>query len=246
MDKPFVLIPLYIYPLHEAWEPLFQVASAHPEVRFIAVVNPNNGPGSEPLPDASYMAVLERLSKVPNICTLGYVHCTYGERDIDAITADIDVYCRWNDALAVEGIFFDEVPSQVRFVPFMAGLADHTRVTWKMHCNKDCMVVYNPGVVVDRGFFEHPDYIVVFEQSHGHWDDSFIDKQLQRVSVETRSKSVAIIHSCEARGSKVESFTKQVCSLGVAGIFVTDELDGGYTKWPATWKRFAGTVAGIT
>ena len=245
MNTPFVLIPLYIYPLEGAWEPLFQVAEAHPEVLFVAIINPNSGPGQAALPDASYVAALRRLSEVANIRTLGYVHCSYGKRPIDAIKTDIDVYRGWNGCLELGGIFFDETPSDARYVQFMADLADHTKSTWQKELGKQGMVIYNPGVVVGRSYFEHPDYVVVFEQSHDHWNRSFVNQGLQHASAEARSKSVAIIHSSKAKGGRVEALTRQIRSFGVTGIFVTDEQDGGYTKWPATWEPFAQSMAGL-
>lgn len=245
MDNPFVLIPLYIYPLERAWERLFQVAEAHSEVRFVAIINPNSGPGQAALPDASYVAALRRLSDIPNIRTLGYVHCSYGKRPVDAIKADIDVYRGWNGCLELGGIFFDETPSDARHVQFMATLADHTKSTWQRELGKDGMVIYNPGVVVGGAYFEHPDYIVVFEQSQHHWDRSFAKQGLRHASPAARSKSVAIIHSSPAEGDRVEALTRQIRSFGVAGLFVTDEQEGGYTKWPAAWERFAESTAGL-
>ncbi|POR39125.1 Spherulin-4 [Tolypocladium paradoxum] len=245
MDQPFVVVPLYIYPLEGAWEPLFEAAAAHPEMRFVAIINPDSGPGQTPLPDASYMAALKRLSEIPNIRALGYVHCSYGKRPVHTIKADIDVYRDWNGCLELGGIFFDETPSDARYVQFMATLAGHTKSTWQRHLGKDGTVVYNPGVVVGRGYFEHPDYVVVFEQSQDHWNRSFVHQGLQHASVEARAKSVAIVHSSSTTGAKVEALARQVRSFGVTGIFVTDEQAGGYTKWPATWKQFAEAMAGM-
>ncbi|KND91085.1 Spherulin-4 [Tolypocladium ophioglossoides CBS 100239] len=246
MDKPFVLIPLYIYPLEQAWEPLFQVAATHPGVRFVAIINPNSGPGPAALPDARYMGALRRLSEMANVRTLGYVHCSYGKRPLDAIKADIDVYRGWDACLGLGGIFFDETPSDARYVPFMATLAGHTKSTWQGDLGRDGMVIYNPGVVVARAYFEHPDYVVVFEQSQDHWNRSFVRQGLQHASVEARAKSVAIIHSSPTRGSKVEALARQVRSFGLTGIFVTDEQAGGYTKWPAAWTQFAEAIAGMS
>ena len=65
----------------------FQAAKAHPEVRFVAIINPNSGPGQTALPDASYVAALRRLSEIPNIGTLGYVHCSW-RRPLRRIAGD--------------------------------------------------------------------------------------------------------------------------------------------------------------
>lgn len=55
----------------------------------------------------------------PNVRTLGYVHTSYGQRDVQSVLKDIDIYSGWGKAgvearvpgFAVHGIFVDEVPS---------------------------------------------------------------------------------------------------------------------------------------
>jgi hypothetical protein len=56
-----VVVPIYIYPLPSAWEPLIKAARENPHVKFLCIINPNNGPGCDVLPDASYAAVLTEM-----------------------------------------------------------------------------------------------------------------------------------------------------------------------------------------
>lgn len=95
-NSPFVLVPLYIYPTPTSWEPLFLAAKSCPDLDFIVVVNPGNGPGPGPLPDENYLNALGRLSTLSNAKVLGYVHCSYGERAAAPIENDISTYQGWN------------------------------------------------------------------------------------------------------------------------------------------------------
>lgn len=81
------------------------------------IVNPNNGPGPDSLPDANYIRAIPRLSSHANVHLLGYVHTSYATRNIASICRDIETYAAWpinssSPALAVRGIFFDETPQQ--------------------------------------------------------------------------------------------------------------------------------------
>ncbi|KAK7747392.1 hypothetical protein SLS53_001646 [Cytospora paraplurivora] len=132
INKPFILLPLYIYPTPTAWEPLYSAADSHPELDFLAVVNPGNGPGPNTLPDANYIDALARLTALPNVRLIGYVHCSYGNRPIDELVADVSAYRGWTEAASrrddgktifVDGIFIDEVPSSTVFVQYLATLS---------------------------------------------------------------------------------------------------------------------------
>lgn len=97
-NKPFVLVPLYIYPFPTAWEPLYVAADSHPELDFLVVVNPNSGPGPGILPDANYIEALARLTAAPNVKVIGYVHCSYGKRLLDELVAEVSAYRGWTHA----------------------------------------------------------------------------------------------------------------------------------------------------
>lgn len=97
-NKPFVLVPLYIYPFPTAWEPLYVAADSHPELDFLVVVNPNSGPGAGVLPDANYIEALARLTAAPNVKVIGYVHCSYGKRLLDELVAEVSAYRGWTHA----------------------------------------------------------------------------------------------------------------------------------------------------
>lgn len=238
-QQPFVLIPLYIYPLEGAWEPLFTLARACPSVLFVTVVNPCNGPGAESVPDACYQAALRVMSDIPNILPVGYVHCTYGARPLDAILRDVDAYRGWNDnKFRVDGIFIDETPSNPNSAGYLRSIADHTRSTWRAFLGRETHVVYNPGVAVDGVFFDDADSVVVFEQSKQHWERPDIQESMKQLPARHRPKSVAIVHSL-ASNVDAARLARDIRGLGLGGLHLTDEQGGGYTKWPIMWAEVA-------
>lgn len=102
-NRPFILLPLYIYPTPTAWEPLYLAAASHPGLDFFVVVNPGNGPGPGSLPDANYIEALTRLTALTNVKVIGYVHCSYGKRLLEDIVAEVNAYRKWTEALAETG-----------------------------------------------------------------------------------------------------------------------------------------------
>jgi hypothetical protein len=111
-----VLFPLYIYPLPNAWEPLFRAIFACPDVQFTIILNPHNGPGSSTLPDDCYSREISKLNAQPNVCTVGYVRINYCKRPLTDVFEDVAKYAGWSveypsSGLGVHGIFFDETPN---------------------------------------------------------------------------------------------------------------------------------------
>ncbi|BEI86653.1 hypothetical protein CcaverHIS002_0609400 [Cutaneotrichosporon cavernicola] len=199
MAPTAVVIPLYIYPTPGAWGPLVQTAKANPLVPFVAIVNPNNGPGKTALPDASYQEALAELCSVPNITLLGYVHCQWCKRAGPSIESDIDVYASWDaesdGRFSVSGIFIDEAPWEPCHRAYMRTLADYIRHTFAEETGTRGIVCYNPGVVVEKGYLDDCDLAVVFEQSHKEWYAYFLRKGLVQIPYNLRSKCVAMVHS---------------------------------------------------
>lgn len=87
----------------------------YPDVNFTVVINPGSGPGPSPLPDTNYTREIPKLTASPNVRALGYVSTAYATRDQEMVLKDVETYANWpkksaNGGLAVQGIFFDEIP----------------------------------------------------------------------------------------------------------------------------------------
>ncbi|CAH0059262.1 unnamed protein product [Clonostachys solani] len=241
-----VIVPLYIYPLEKAWEPLFHAAKAHPNVRFLVIVNPHNGPGDSALPDASYAAALRELNAVCNIHVIGYVYCTYGNRPVDDIQRDIDVYLGWNDQFRVDGIFVDEAPSSSEKVTYMASLTEYTSKSWEGALGRRSINILNPGVVAHAAYFDSADFVVTFEQSAAHWNVEDVKNAIETLSPDHCPKSLVIIHTCDS-DEEISDLVQQAKSKSLGGIYITEQVGGFFTKWPQAWDHFldrVGTASG--
>ena len=89
--------------------------TSHPNLEFVIVVNPNSGPGTELLPDASYAAEIPLLNAQINVRTVGYVRLDYCKRSLAEVEDDVAKYAGWSTdpalGLGMQGIFFDETPN---------------------------------------------------------------------------------------------------------------------------------------
>lgn len=244
---PFIVVPLYMYPLKGAWDPLFEAARFRPEVTFIAVVNPNSGPGTDVLPDASYLAALQEMGAIANILALGYVHCSYGRRALGTVTRDIDVYRRWNmeadPAIRIDGIFFDEAPSDSAHIQYMRQATEHVHASWRSELTRSGQAMLNPGVVVSRDYFDHADHVVVFEQSEEHWERYFVTQGLPQIASTARPKAVAIVHTCGTAKDELTKLVREIKLMGFGGLYITEQVGGGYSKWPKLLEHILDVVA---
>ncbi|KAK0386715.1 hypothetical protein NLU13_6550 [Sarocladium strictum] len=242
MTRLVVVVPLYMYPVEGAWDPLFEAARAHPEVAFVAIANPNSGPGKDALPDASYLAALREMSGIDNIRCLGY-----GSRALDTVNQDVDVYRLWNTspdhAIRVDGIFFDEAPSDPQNVEYMRQASSHVHETWQSELHRPGEVMLNPGVVVDREYYDLAEHVVVFEQSEEQWQKYFVTQGLPQVASSVRSKAVAIVHSCGTAQDGLGKLVREVKSMGFGGLCLTEQVGGGYSKWPKQLPHIVALVA---
>ncbi len=100
LEGPFILVPLYIYPAPTSWDPLFSSAFSRPNLQFVVIVNPSNGPGAA-VPDPNYLTALRRLSSFPNVRILGYLYCSYGERPFLHLQSEIETYKRWSVQVSI-------------------------------------------------------------------------------------------------------------------------------------------------
>src|SRR5882762_2738925 len=97
-----VVVPLYIYP-DSTWTTIALTAKANPNVPIIAIINPNNGPGSSS--DPTYLAAVQNLQS-SGVTVLGYVATGYGNNAISSEESQINKYHSWYN---INGIFFDEM-----------------------------------------------------------------------------------------------------------------------------------------
>ncbi|KAK0644388.1 Spherulation-specific family 4 [Cercophora newfieldiana] len=243
--RPFVLVPLYIYPSSDSWEPLFAAARSYPTQGFVVVVNPDNGPGSSPAPDCNYLRALLELSSLANVTILGYIFCSYGDRPLIEIEAEIRVYRDWGSppsgALRIDGVFVDEVPSEQGCIDYLSSITHFSKQTLRSSHGGHAVVIYNPGIFVEPNFYEAADYIVVFENAASEWGSEYVRDNLAVLPPVLRGRSIAIAHS-QGCIEEQRRFREDVVSAGFAGHFSTGMP--GYTRFCANWEDYVRDADG--
>jgi len=190
MAASSVLVPLYVYPFPGAWQPLYDAITAHPRTQFLVVINPGNGPGPAPLPDANYCREIPKLRSHSNVAVFGYVHVVWLQRDLDSVSTDVETYAAWpsqDPTMAVDGIFVDEAPirADAHTVTYLGSLTNLVHRCWPKRCaylasgdspapvsvsqtdtETDLpTIIHNPGCMPDPRLLDLTDLCVVFEDT---------------------------------------------------------------------------------
>ena len=179
--KPYIIVPLYLYPSPGAWQPLYDQISGNPDVNFQIIVNPSDGPGTAvgAAPEQNWIDTMATLNSKPNVNTVGYVHVSWCARDAAEITSEIDAYASWssypNADIHVGGIFFDEAPDNdaADMVSYMNDVSSHARLQFKDRPSST--LVYNPGCPVPAVYYEQADIIVTFEDVYDNYSGQRTD-----------------------------------------------------------------------
>lgn len=88
----------------------------NPNLQFIIIINPHNGPGASSFPDEDYSREVPKLNVHSNVITVGYVHIDYCKRNLTEVFRDLAKYAGWakhptQSNLGLQGIFVDETPN---------------------------------------------------------------------------------------------------------------------------------------
>lgn len=87
----------------------------YPDLQFLVIINPSNGPGNQTLLDPNYERELPLLNSKKNVRTVGYVRTTWATRNVNDVYTDVSVYSSWADNKTqdykMRGIFYDEAPT---------------------------------------------------------------------------------------------------------------------------------------
>lgn len=190
-----LLIPMYFYPRH--YEPAnYQwddVAAAAEKVPVVAIVNPENGPGTGG-PNSDYDVGLKALRDA-GIKMIGYVSSDYARTDINVAKSMVDEYINnWPD---VTGIFVDEVENDTiedgyDYLAYYTALSQHIRSYPQLD-----LIVLNPGTDADHEYLDVGDVIVSFESQGFKWEDDETDS-LQTNGEFPASRFAALVYDSGA------------------------------------------------
>ncbi|SPC62252.1 related to Spherulin 4 precursor [Ustilago sp. UG-2017b] len=188
---PRILVPLYIYPLPNAWDPLYTALRNNPTVAFTVVVNPNSGPGTGKAPNSDYAAAIKRLRAIAGanqiLELVGYVRTDYGKRAEAEVKADVAKYVGWADGVKLDGIFFDEVGTQSKWLKLYTNYTDAVKGSkWasttkayssahkayvakskqkaSKRLHRSAITILNPGTWPESSrFFDIADHVIIYE-----------------------------------------------------------------------------------
>ncbi|KAI0199855.1 Spherulation-specific family 4 [Astrocystis sublimbata] len=168
-----VLLPLYTYPGDNAaaWNPVLEAITVTPDVPWLAVINPSNGPGPTGLPgndDMNYIHGVTQLNAQPNTLTLGYVRTDHGASPLAAVQRNITTWASWanytaNDIdIGVDGIFFDETSPDPADVKYLESAVSFARTAFG---TKQVVAVCNFGTAAPPDYYRICDVVVSFESA---------------------------------------------------------------------------------
>ncbi len=229
---PVIVSPLYIYPNWYESETYVwsDVARAAEQVPIVAIINPNNGPDGKP-PNRDYERGLQDLRQA-DVTLLGYVSTKYGDRSIEEVKQDIDLYRQYYD---LDGIFLDESASSVKQLDYYQDIYNYI----KTQPNLD-QVIINPGTHTDEVYLTRPaaDTSVIFENYSEAW------KEYEPKSYVSRYQSkhfASLIHSVP-NTAVMKSHIDRAVARNIDYIYVADDSptsnDGDpWNSLPSYWQE---------
>jgi hypothetical protein len=220
-----VVIPLYNYP-DSTWTTIAQTAQANPNVPIIAVINPNNGPGSSE--DPTYLAGVQSL-QAAGVKVLGYVATGYATSSYSALSSVESLANDYKVWYNVNGIFFDEMSNVATYESYYSTLNSYVKsdgMTYTMG---------NPGTSVPDSYIGILNNLVI-DENQGYPSLSFI----------TYPGYPASDFSFIAYGvSYNAAFVTSAASL--VGYMYIDNLSGGnpYSTLSSLFAQTVATLAAI-
>lgn len=219
---PRMLVPAYFDPPSHLWTTALSAPA-----QTILIVNPNNGPGTNP--DAAYQRLISH-ARAAGHELIGYVYTRYGARPISTVEGDIN---RWASFYGVHDIFFDEV-SQAS-----AQLSYYRTVTAYATTHGAKITVLNPGTVPAQGYFGLGAIVVTFEDTYAAYQRARFPAWLGREPAREQANIVyAVPSAAEARATLAA-----IHSHGVGVGYVTGAGAGGsnpYDTLPPYYQSETG------
>ena len=228
-----ILIPLYNYPTWwdaatYLWD---DVAAAQSRVPITAIINPNSGPDGGP-PNSDYTQGLTTL-RTAGVKMIGYVSTNYGNRDINLVKADIDLYATH---YTLNGIFLDETANGADKLSYYTTLYQYIKSKSGL-----TQVVLNPGTQIVESYISQPagDTAVIFENGSG-WPGYVPDAYVRNYP----AKRFAMLAYSVADTATMRSYVNLARARNVGYVYITN--DGGANPWdtlPTYWAAFVDYVA---
>src|SRR5689334_9969951 len=147
-----VMIALYTYP-DSTWDVVAQAKSAHPSVPVVAIINPNNGPGSSR--DANYVSGIQKLHAA-GVVVLGHDATGYASNSASSVKSVMDT---WKSLYNIDGIFFDEMANWSGPESYYSDLTSYAKSLGYT------MTVGNPGTDTLPSYIGTVDNLMIYEDA---------------------------------------------------------------------------------
>ncbi len=149
-----IVIPLYTYPTDGSWAAVIQAKQAYPNVPFIAVINPDSGPGTSQ--DANYVQGIKNL-QAGGVVVLGYVDTSYAGDSVSSVEANVNLYHTW---YGVNGIMFDDMTNVPGYETYYSTLSSYVH-----SLIPGSVTMGNPGTSVPTSYVGTLDVLNIYESS---------------------------------------------------------------------------------
>ncbi len=225
-----LLIPFYVYPTW--WDPnqylWDDLAQARQWVSIVAIINPDNGPGGGP-PNEDYQRGMEELLAA-GVVLVGYVPTGYGERSSEAVRLDVNLYA---DYYPVQGIFFDEVPTDPSYLKRYRLLYEYARTFFPTG-----PVIFNYGTLPPQDYLDIGALNVVFEDEAAKWwlfDPSRAFLEFETTGVLVHSASLQDMRAI-LQEVRAQQWAKYV-------YFTDDTPPNPWDSLPSYWEDLLNALA---
>lgn len=222
-----IAAPSYFYPGPQ-WT---QLDAGHPPVD-LAVINPNSGPGSAPDPNYAAQVATAQLAGVD---VLGYVHTSYGARNLGTVETEVSEYETWYH---VNGIFVDEGATSCSLEASYYSLL-YTYIHSQPGLD---LTVLNPGTATSSCYMAAADVVLSFEGTPAMLGGA---GPLPRwAGAYPASRFWGVVYGAKGT-SGLASALAQLSADGYGQAYVTDgQLPNPYGALPSYWSQEVADAAG--
>ncbi len=209
-------IPSYFYP-----GSLWTQADAGAPIVDLMIMNPASGPGTSS--NSDYVTAVQNARNA-GLKVLGYVHTSYGQRDINTVKGEVDTYLSWYN---ISGIFLDEVNTSVAGIPYYQNVSSYINATAAHY------VSLNPGTVPNQGYMNISDNVVIFEGTYNTYKNWVKPGWVNEYA---SSKFTHLVYATSGSTKLSDAITKSK-SRNAGYVFVTDDvLPNPWDTLPTLWS----------
>ncbi|GAA5856786.1 hypothetical protein JCM8547_008841 [Rhodosporidiobolus lusitaniae] len=245
-----ILIPLYSYD-ESCWSELTSAASANPDAQFVAILNPDSGPGDSSASDPSLYCVPYLRQQIPNIVLLGYVRTGYNERDAGEVADDVAAYRKWSSidvsekvegTAGLDGIFFDESISGLEDGDDLSKPETYAQTARQLLGN-DSTVIFNPGTAAADRLYKASTYVVCYESSYADFASATLPTDSSQ-----QAQCMIMLHTFPSDSSTLSSVVNDLAP-SYGGLWISDvdiDKEDIYQNWGSNWDEFVADVAALS